>query len=72
MHETLYPIGPAGGLLSDRVSAGIITGSMETGRVPWIRFTVTCVEAEAPLITIPKIKLDDLEKRDGDYPFVVE
>jgi len=69
-----FAVDPAGAALStepDRVSAGIIAGSLETGRVPWIQFTVTCGEAEAPLITT-KIKLEDLKRVDGDYLYVVE
>jgi len=56
----------------DRVSAEFVAGSLETGRVPWIRFAVTCGEAEAPLITTRKITRDDLQRRDGDYLYVVE
>lgn len=70
-----FTVDPEGGALStdpDRVSAGLIAGSLETGRVPWIRFTVTCGEAEAPLVTTPKIKREDLRKLDGDYRYVVE
>lgn len=54
------------------MSAGLIAGSLETGRVPWIQFTVTCGEAGAPLLTTPKITLQDLRKVDGDYLYVVE
>ena len=70
-----FAVDPAGGALStepDRVSAGIIAGSLETGRVPWIQFTVTCGEAGAPLLATPKITREDLRKRDGDYLYVVE
>jgi hypothetical protein len=64
-----------GGALStdpDRVSAGLIAGSLETGRVLWIRFTVTCGEAQAPLLATPKITREDLRKVGGDYLYVVE
>jgi len=70
-----FTVDPAGGALStdpDRVSAGLIAGSLETGRVPWIQFTVTCGEAEAPLLTTRKITRDDLKRVDGDYLYVVE
>lgn len=54
------------------MSVGIIAGSLETGRVPWIRFTVTCGETDAPLLVTPRITREDLRKLDGDYLYVVE
>lgn len=70
-----FILDPEGGPLStdpDRVSAGLIAGSLESGRVPWIQFTVTCGEAGAPLVTTPKITREDLRKVDGEYFYVVE
>jgi len=69
-----FTVDPVGGALStdpDRVSAAIIAGSLETGRVPWIQFTVTCGEAATPLLNTRKITRDDLQKVDGDYRYVV-
>ena len=54
------------------MSAGLIAGSLETGRVPWIQFTVTCGETEAPLLAMPKITREDLRKVDRDYLYIVE
>lgn len=70
-----FTLDPQGGALStdpDRVSAGLIAGSLETGRAPWIRFTVTCGKAGASLLATPKITREDLRKVDGDYLYVVE
>lgn len=70
-----FTLDPEGGALSTdpgRVSAGLIAGSLETGRVPWIQFTVTCGEAETPLLATPKITREDLRKVDGEYLYVVE
>ena len=56
----------------DRVGVGIIAGSIEGGRVPWLRFTVTCGDDAAPWLVTPRIRREDLEKVDGDYRYVVE
>ena len=56
----------------DRVGVGIIAGSIESGRVPWLQFTVTCGDEAAPWLVTPQITREDLEKMNGDYRYVVE
>jgi hypothetical protein len=69
-------VDPRGGALStnpDRVSAGILAGSFESGRVPWIQFYVYCGDSEDPFLVTPRITRKDL-KRVGKaaYLYVVE
>ena len=66
---------PDGGPFStdpDRVGVGLVGGSIESGSVPWIRFTVTCGDDPAPWLMTPRITREDLEKVDGDFRYVVE
>ena len=70
-----FTVDPMGGALStdpDRVSAAIIAGSLDSGRVPWIQFIVTCGDTAAHLLTTPKITREDLKKLDEVYLYVVE
>lgn len=70
-----FTVDPDGGPLStdpDRVAAGILRGSLESGRVPWIRFAVACGDDAAPFLVTPKITRDDLRKVDGEFLYVVE
>lgn len=70
-----FTVDPEGGALStdpDRVSAGILAGSIESGRVPWLRFTVTCGDDAAPWLVTPRIRREDLQPVDGEFRFVVE
>ena len=67
---------PQGGALStspDRVSAGILYGSIESGRVPWIQFHVYCGDSEEPFLVTPRITQNDLRKvGKAAYLYVVE
>lgn len=67
---------PDGGPFStdpDRVSVGLVGGSIESGIVPWIQFTVTCGDEPAPWLVTPQITREDLEKVDDrDFRYVVE
>jgi len=66
---------PQGGALStdpDRVAADILAGSIESGRVPWIRFAVTCGDDAAPFLITPRITRDDMQKVGGSYLYIVE
>lgn len=70
-----FAVDPQGGALStdpDRVAADILAGSIESGRVPWLRFAVTCGDDAAPFLVTPKITREDLRKVDGGYLYVVE
>lgn len=70
-----FTIEPQGGAFStnpDNLSAGIITGSIESGRVPWIRFTVFCGDSAEPFLVTPKITKKDLKKVGDGYLYVVE
>lgn len=70
-----FTVDPEGGPLStdpDRVAADILAGSIESGRVPWIQFSIACGDDAAPLLTTPKITRGDLKKVDGSYLYIVE
>jgi hypothetical protein len=70
-----FTIEPRGGALSanpDSLSAGIIAGSIESGRVPWIQFTVYCGDSAEPLLVTPRITKKDLKKADDGYLYIVE
>jgi hypothetical protein len=54
---------PQGGALStspDRVSVGILAGSIETGRVPGVQFYVYCGDSRDPFLVTPRITQKDL------------
>lgn len=67
---------PQGGALStspDRVSAGILAGSIESGRVPWIQIYVYCGDSRDPFLVTPRITQKDLRKvGNAAYLYVVE
>jgi hypothetical protein len=69
-------VNPRGGALStnpDRVSAGILAGSFESGRVPWIQFYVYCGDSKDPFLVTPRITRKDLKKvGKAAYLYVVE
>ena len=69
-------VDPQGGALStspDRVSAGILEGSIESGRVPWVQFYVYCGDSKEPFLVTPKITQKDLRKvGKATYLYVVE
>jgi len=70
-----FTVDPQGGALStdpDRVAADILAGSIESGRVPWLRFAVTCGDDAAPFLVTPRISRKDLERVDGGYLYEVE
>lgn len=70
-----FTVDPQGGALStdpERVAADNLAGSIESGRVPWIRFAVSCGDDAAPFLVTPRITREDLERVDGDYRYVVE
>jgi len=70
-----FTVDPDGGALStdpDRVAADILAGSIESGRVPWIRFTVACGDDAVPFLITPRITREDMEKVDGAFRYVVE
>ena len=69
-----FAIEPRGGSLStnlDSVSAGILAGSIGSGRVPWIQFTVYCGDSTEPFLVTPKITRKDLKKIGEDYIYIV-
>ena len=58
-------VDPQGGALStspDRVSVGILAGSIEAGRVPWVQFYVYCGDSKDPFLVTPRITQKDLRK----------
>ena len=65
-----------GGSLStspDRVSAGMLAGSIESGRVPWVQFYGYCGDSKDPFLVTPKITQKDLRKvGKAAYLYVVE
>ena len=67
---------PQGGALSaspDRVSAGILAGSIESGRVSWIQFYVYCGDSKDPFLVTPRITQKDLRKvGKAAYLYIVE
>ena len=67
---------PQGGALStspDRVSVGILAGSIEGGRVPWVQFYVYCGDSKDPFVVTPRITQKDLRKVDeASYLYVIE
>ena len=67
---------PQGGSLAtspDRVSAGILASSIESGRVPWVQFYVYCGDSKDPLLVTPRITQKDLRKvGKAAYLYVVE
>jgi len=70
-----FTVDPEGGPLStdpDRVAADILAGSIESGRVPWLRFSIACGDDAAPFLTTPRITREDLERVDRSYLYVVE
>lgn len=70
-----FTVDPDGGPLStdpDRIAAGVLVGSIESGRVPWIRFAVACGDEAAPFLITPRITREDLEQVDGNFRYVVE
>ena len=70
-----FTIDTRGGPLStnpDNVSAGIIRGSIESGRVPWIQFNVYCDDSTEPFLVTPKITRKDLKKVGEDYIYIVK
>jgi hypothetical protein len=44
--------------------AGIVAGSVETGRLVWIQFDVFCGKPPAPLLSTPRITPEQLIKKD--------
>lgn len=71
-----FTVKPQGGALStspDRVSAGILSGSMDIGRVPWIQFHVYCGDSNDPFLVTPRITRKDLKKvGKAAYLYIVE
>jgi len=70
-----FTVNPQGGALStspDRVSADILAGSFEIGRVPWIQFYVYCGDSTDPFLVTPRITREDLKRVDKAYLYVVE
>ena len=71
-----FTVRPQGGALStspDRVSADILSGSMDIGRVPWIQFYVYCGDSNTPFLVTPRITRSDLKKvGNAAYLYVVE
>lgn len=69
-------VDPRGGALSttpDRVSAAIVAGSLDSGRMPWIQFRIYCGDATDPLLVTPRITREDLKKMENrHYLYVVE
>ena len=67
---------PEGGALStspDRVSVGILEGSIEFGRVPWVQFFVYCGDSKEPFLVTPRITRKDVRKvGEAAYVYVVE
>ena len=67
---------PQRGALStspDRVSVGVLLGSIESGRVPWVQFYVYCGNSEDPFHVTPRITQKDLRKvSKAAYLYVVE
>jgi hypothetical protein len=74
--KTRFTVEPQGGALStspDRVSADILSGSMDIGRVPWIQFYVYCGQSKDPFLVTPRIMRSDLRKiGNATYLYVVE
>ena len=70
-----FTVDPRGGPFStdpDNVSAGIIAGSIESGRIPWIQFTVFCGDSREPFLVTSKITRKDLKKVGKGYLYIVE
>ena len=67
---------PQGGALStspDRVSIGVLAGSIEGGRVPWVKFYVYCGDSKNPFLVTPRITRKDLRKvGKATYLYVIE
>ena len=64
-----------GGALStnpDRVSADVLAGSIESGRVSWIQFHVYCGDSKNAILVTPKITAKDLKRVGRAYRYVVE
>ena len=56
----------------DRVMAGILRGSLRSGRVPWIQFHIYCGGSMMPFLVTPKLTTKDLKKDGNAYYYVVE
>lgn len=70
---TVKPQGDALSTSPDRVSIGILEGSMETGRVPWVQFYVYCGDSQDPFLVTPRITQKDVRKvGKASYLYVVE
>ena len=71
-----FTVEPQGGALStspDRVSVGILAGSIETGRVPWVQLYVYCGDSKDLFLVTPRITQKDLRKvSKAAYLYVVQ
>jgi hypothetical protein len=56
----------------DRVVAGVLRGSLSSGRVPWVQFYIYCGSSTAPYLVTPKLTTKELQKDGGGYYYVVD
>jgi len=55
----------------DRITAGVLRGSMAGGRIPWVQFRVFCGDTAAPFLVTPRITVNNLKRQGSGYFYVV-